>query len=229
MTEKEFEVGDLVYCPTLGTGIYQLEGVAGTSSFRVRKTPESISALLLSPKGTNFGGRVKMIFPATEENRKKLELEYGQNFEVADDGSDGSDTEALVCNCDNCIAARKHWSELKQAAESAAEEFNALGDKVKKSNIDILKGLEIKAMEAMEASKAAVKISDERIKISDAAIRCYKKAVEAHVRGEALADVFADYEFSNTSGLKIVVVENGFECNCLKCKVKRIFKNMLGA
>ena len=199
MTDSKFKLGDLVYFPKLGTKIYKLR---------------------LSESNSRFS--LKDYFKVGTETEWYLVTENGNFFNE-------QDQIIFPVTEENRSMLELEYGFEFEAAESAAEEFNALGDKAKKSNSDILKYFEAESMTALEFSKAAVKISDERVKISDVAIQRYKKAVEAHVRGEALADVFADYEFSNSSGLKIVVVENGFECNCLKCKVKRIFKNMLGA
>jgi hypothetical protein len=74
----EFKVGDRVYFPMMGVGVYLLNH---TNS---QEYPVGMDEITFTNCGQNVAGwQVPAIFHATPENQAALELLYGQKFEDA--------------------------------------------------------------------------------------------------------------------------------------------------
>lgn len=77
---SKFKIGDRVYCPTLGTGVYTLDISLSGDDFIVRADISKYH--YVNEDGRLFSSDLlPHIFHVTEENRKKLEDLYGLEFE----------------------------------------------------------------------------------------------------------------------------------------------------
>ena len=78
---SKFKIGDKVYCPTLGTGVYTLDISLSDDEFIVRADNGEYRYAKEDGRLSNCG-LLPRIFHASKENHEKLESLYGVEFKV---------------------------------------------------------------------------------------------------------------------------------------------------
>lgn len=84
MQNVQFKAGDLVYCPSLGTEVFEIESmlVQGSEKSNTLRINGVVGFLEFNTEGVDVSSHLKyrLVFPANEENRKMLSELHGVEF-----------------------------------------------------------------------------------------------------------------------------------------------------